>query len=198
MSWTPQAEALAADAEEAGAAAAVLNSACWAAGVDPAATAGLVGAATTLGAPFSALFPSTVVTEDDRQMLRYTEDLEADTGEALKHARDMAEACEADLEAAQAAAAAAQRALSKARSKDEANAARAALGKAQARIADCECALELLEGLKGCLEYALGCLARVPDDLAVTYEAPYDLIRRGGKLPHSGEFLTETVMGISS
>jgi hypothetical protein len=190
MSWTAQAEALAAELPELGGGAAVLNAGCWQAGVDPEATTGLVGAALTLGAPLSALFPVGPEVADDRQMLEHTSDLEAGTAELLKAARDMGRDVEHALAAAHASAAAAAAAAAEAKTSEEKAAAGGALAAAQAEIADCEAALDILNEAIARLEHALGRLQMVPGDLAATYEKPYDLVRRGGKLPHWGDFLT--------
>jgi phage-related minor tail protein len=203
-----QAESIAADMVEAGARCAEVTAAVWRARVDPRATSGLIGAALTLGAGditvILRIASPGVVMPDDAQMVSHTSDLEGDVGEILKAARDLREEAESELDSAQAAAAAAYAAREEAESaqyaarnsRDAAAAdvklaeAEAALNEAMARISDCECALEILAQAIERLGYALACLQRVPDDLAVTYEAAYNHLRRGGVLPHSGDFLS--------
>jgi pyruvate/2-oxoglutarate dehydrogenase complex dihydrolipoamide acyltransferase (E2) component len=190
VTWTAKAEDLAEALKETGQACAVLNAAAWAARVDPDATSGLVGAAVALGAPLHMLYPSGPVLCDDRQMVTRADDLEADVAESLKSARALRKDTDEALEAAYAAAAAAAAAEASAKNEDDASTAAASRAAAEAEIADCEAALEIITEAIDRLRHALACLQRVPDDLEITYEAPYLHIRRGGKLPHSGDFLT--------
>ena len=60
----------------------------------------------------------------------------------------------------------------------------------QARITLCEEAVEVTAGLVKRLRWALARLRAVPADLGETYEAVYNLIRRGGALPHDGRWVT--------
>ena len=66
----------------------------------------------------------------------------------------------------------------------------ARLAEATAIAGDCEAALEILDETGTRLAHALNCLRKVPDDLASTYETPYQLVYDGGHLPYDGEFLT--------
>ena len=55
-----------------------------------------------------------------------------------------------------------------------------------------ETTLEIIDETGTRLTHALNCLRKVPDDLASTYEEPYQLVHDGGKLPYEGEFRTGT------
>ena len=195
MTWTAQAEAFAESLPELGMCVAGLNAAAWGAGVDPMATSGLVGAALALGASQSDLFPRGQIVNDDREMLTCNADMESDAAELFKQGVNLGSAVESALGQAQRAAAAAAARQRTATTKGEEAAAARELARAQREIADCECALEILEQALPRLDYARACLSRVPDDLLTTYEAPYELVRRGGKLPYSGEFLTAGATG---
>jgi hypothetical protein len=194
MNWTPQAEELADSLLEAAFSAATLNAAAWSAGVMPEATQGLVGAAMALGAPLHSLFAHVDPLRDDHAMLTAAQDIEGSVAEMLKHAQDLWNQIADDLEMAYQALAAISAAVPAGATAEEAAAAQAAAEAARAeammRIADCETALEILDRAGRRLQYALACLARIPDDLEGVYEAPYDLVRSGGKLPFEGEWLT--------
>lgn len=204
--WTPQAEAFAEDIREPGFAAAGCNARAWRARVVPEASRGFVAAAIALtdGDAKAALWGRPEPFPDDKAMLTAAEELEAAIGELLAQARRMIRACTADLEAAQEALAAAmdelataQAQLAQAANEQAAAAAELAIeaamekiAEAERRIADCEVALEILGAAEQKLAYALNCVRQIPDDLAATYEAPYALVRDGGVLPWSGDFLT--------
>lgn len=188
--WAEQAEQLAADAYELGTDAGFLHGAAYLARVDPAAMASLVHAALALGAPPASLMRSARALPHDLEMLARTADLETCAGEMLKRAEDLLGAVSDGLDAASDAAAAATRALAAAKTAPETSGAAEILGEARARIADCECALEILADLGPRLTTALACLENVPDDLEETYQVPYGHIRRGGRLPNDGDFLT--------
>jgi hypothetical protein len=194
MTWTPLAEDLAESLPEIGRSAASLSAAAWAAGVMPEATHGLVGAALTLGAQVSNLYARSAPLRTDQDMLAASQDLEAATAEMLRHAWDLANQVADALEEAYAALAAASAAVpagaSEQETADAEAAAEAARAEAMMRIADCDTALDILGPVLARLRYALSCLSCVPDDLETTYEAPYELVRRGGALPHEGEWLT--------
>lgn len=191
MTWAARAEALADDLGELGGAVTSVNAAAWRAGVDPEATAGLSGAARALGARPPAFSTRIAPLPSDREMLGRAADLEADAGDMLRAAQDMRKAAAADWSRAcdeLRAVLAAQRA---ARSGEWIT--YTAIAASQARIADCEVALEMLAEMIRCLAYVLTCLSRVPDDLATAYEVPYRHIRRGGVLPAAGDWLTGLV-----
>ena len=56
-------------------------------------------------------------------------------------------------------------------------------------MADCEAALEVLGDADCSLRYARDLLRTVPGELAEVYEAPIALTDRGGRMPHSGDFI---------
>lgn len=190
MTWTAQAEDLAATVGELAAEAAGLNGAIWAAGVDPEATASLIGAAIVLGASQRDLFPRGTVVGSDAEMVEHVTDLEHDTGELLRRATDLTTRVEEALERAILAAAEAEAAGRRARSSGQRAAAAAAHKAAMDQIADCQAALEILSEAIARLDVAYARLQQVPSDLGTVYEAPYAHIARGGVLPHSGDFLT--------
>lgn len=204
--WTGQAHLLADDIREPGFGAAAVNASAWRARVDPDATYGLIGAAIALtdGDAGSALWADADPCPDDATLLAAVTELEGAVAELLRNASRMAAACRASLEAAQSAAgsgaaaldaahgqaAQAQTAQASAAAQGAIASAEAAIAGAQAEIADCEAALEIIDSAGGKLAHALDCLRRVPEDLAATYEEPYDLVRQGGRLPVDGDFLT--------
>ena len=192
--WTGQAQLLAADIREPGFQAAEVNASAWCARVDPEATHGLVGAALALtsGDAGKKLWSATAPCPDDAALLTAATELEGAVVQLLEWARTMAAGCRADFEAAMEAA---QRARALMASDDDATRAEGAalMAEAQAVLGDCEAALEILDETGTRLAHALNCLRKVPDDLASTYEVPYELVHDGGQLPHAGEFLTGVV-----
>lgn len=60
----------------------------------------------------------------------------------------------------------------------------------RARISICEDIGQALTVLRQRLERARSRLRPVPADLGETYESVYRLIRRGGKMPHLGRWIT--------
>ena len=190
--WTGQAYLLADAIREPGFACAALNASAWTAGVNPEATAGLIGAATVLtsGDCGPQLWAQADPCPSDQALLAAAAELEGAVAELLRYASGMARACRADLESAQAAAAEAASAAVMAETSQARGAAEDALAAARAVIADCEAALEIIDGCGGRLAHAANCLRRVPDDLAAAYETPYSFVHDGGKLPYEGVFLT--------
>ena len=204
--WTGLAEVLADDIREPGFGAAVLCATAWCARVDPDATHGLVGAAMALtdGDALSLLWHDMPPCPDDAALLSSTEELQGDIAGHMGALGRLVAACgqeheaaasayvvaakEADAAKARAASASTEQARNAARAEYEAAAARA--NAAAVVAADCETALGILHGAGGKLEHAMNCLRRVPDDLAGTYEEPYQLVHDGGKLPYDGDFLT--------
>ena len=61
---------------------------------------------------------------------------------------------------------------------------------AERRIAICESAAEILDSLTRRLQAALQALRQVPHDLGEIYQLIYQFIRRGGKMPHLGRWIT--------
>jgi hypothetical protein len=145
-----------------------------AAGLDPAATGGLVTAATALGASpgdvFSAgrlhrAYPS------DREFLEELSLAEEDIGDRAAAVSRQQELVTIALDAALA---------------DVGIKGR----DAEARIELCEEAAGILDALAPRLRLALARVRAVPADLGETYEAAYDLVRRGGVLPRRGRWIT--------
>jgi hypothetical protein len=201
--WTAQAHLLADAIREPGFACAALNASAWAAGVNPDATAGLIGAATALtsGECGPQLWAQADPCPSDQALLTAAAELEGAVADLLKYASGLARDCRAALEAAHARLASAGVALAAAQARGAEDAAAAAQGQqgaALAEIADCEAALEVLDDAGGRLEHAVTCLRRVPDDLAGTYETPYAHVRDGGDLPFSGDFLTGGILTIGA
>ncbi len=192
MTWSEQAAELAEAAGELGVAAATINAATWAARVDPSVTSGLVGAALALDAAPHLLWPSGIALRSDTALVSHADDLESGAGDLLHWARKLFDGAAAAYEAACQAVQAAAAARSAAKTDADSSAAASQMAEAQLQIGDCEAALELLSDLGPRIQRALACLARVPDDLAETYEAAYRLVRMGGKLPSHGDFITGT------
>jgi hypothetical protein len=197
--WTGQAHLLADDIREPGFAAAALNAAAWTAGVNPEATAGLIGAASALtsGDCGPQLWAQADPVPNDQELLTAATELEGAVVQLLGYASGLARDCRAALEAAQAAAASATKAVDAAENSQARAAAQDRLAAARAVIADCEAALEVIDGCGSRLAHAGNCLRRVPDDLASTYETPYQFVRDGGDLPYDGEFLTAGVSSVT-
>ena len=65
----------------------------------------------------------------------------------------------------------------------------AAIAAAEARVRLCEDAIEILVPLEARLRHALARIRAVPSDLGETYESVYNLIRRGGVMPHEGRWI---------
>ena len=61
---------------------------------------------------------------------------------------------------------------------------------AERRISICEDTAEILDSLARRLQAALQALRQVPHDLGEVYELIYAFIRRGGKMPHLGRWIT--------
>jgi hypothetical protein len=203
-SWLAAAEQFADDARELGFAAAETVAAAWRARCDPDATRSLIQAACALtgGDSQPRIWDKVPPSPSMAAFLESAEELEGEAATAGKHGRDMAAACEdaldqaiAEYEAARKRLAALQRcapATEEARAALEAEIAalRERMAQLERVMAGCEAALDLLGQVLERLEYALNCFCRVPDDLAEAYEVPLDLIRSGGTLPWSGDFLT--------
>lgn len=183
-----------------GGAAAELFGSAWRARVDLDALGALAGTAIALGQRPLVMQPHQrgEVLPSDREMRERAEDLEADAGDLDRTGRRMHSDCTDDWQRACDDLRKAQEAVKDAENRKAENAARAAARAASNRMADCEVALEILADAGSRLAYALGCLQRVPDELASTYEAAYWLRRQGVALPADGDFLTATPAGASS
>jgi hypothetical protein len=66
----------------------------------------------------------------------------------------------------------------------------AAISEAETRVRLCEDTIEILEPLAARLRHALARIGAVPSDLGETYESVYTLIRRGGRMPRLGRWIT--------
>jgi hypothetical protein len=180
ITWTAAAAQLADTASEPGHGIAGLVASAWQARVDPYATRSLVSAAHVLAGceVMRRLWDRVPPVPSGEALLQGAEQAEADVAGMLRHARGMSAECARTRDRAAAACGAA--------STGDAQAA------AAAALADCDTALEILGPLQAQLKLALDSLRQAPAELADTYEAAYTLVRDGGKLPHSGHFLTGT------
>jgi hypothetical protein len=194
-----------------------------AARLDPDALAGLIGAAIALGGSQAAIcgtrtglhFPS------EREFTRAVVDAEDAIAEWLATARRTLATARAALMAACAALAAARASLLAARAalaaararpattKEQRAARDAAIASAQRRVAEaeervaeaerrlalCEEALDILGPLTDRLAYALRRIQNVPSDVGETYECVYRLLRRGGRMPSDGDWVTGEGLG---
>ena len=180
ITWTGAATQLADTAAEPGWGIAGLVASAWQARVDPYATRSLVSAAHVLAGceVMRRLWDRVDPIPSGDALLQGAEQAEADVAGMLRHARGMAAEC----------ARARARAAAACGTADDDDAQAAAV----AALADCGAALEILGPLQEQLKLALDSLRQAPAELADTYEAAYALVRDGGKLPHSGHFLTGT------
>ena len=190
--WTKAAEELGDAMMELGAAAGHLFACAWRARVDLDALGALAGAATALGQERLQLRLRGEVLPSDRELRERAEDLEADAGDLWRTACQMRTDATSAWSAACRDLHAARTAMNDAKSGEARGQAQHAAAEANARIADCEVALEILGDIIGRVAWAIGCFQRVPDDLATHYEAAYALKRRNIDLPADGDFLTGT------
>ena len=178
------------------------------AGLDPDALGGLAGAALALSADSDRVYAAGKGTTgryaDEGQFLADVSDAEDEIAERLRAAGKL-------WNQTQAAASHAVRDLRQARRELAAayampvgdpcdgchgrkaaaiEAAREAIADANERIAVCQSALEVLGELITRLRHALARIRAVPSDLGETYESVYNLIRRGGVMPHEGRWVT--------
>lgn len=184
MSRLAETEALATDTEELGLAAALVAAQCRAAGLMPEAFGAVIGAALTLGAPMDGLYAAAEPIASDRDLRTAAEQLEGDAGEMLTSARRARATAEAERDAA-------YEKIRQAHRQNDTKSGEVA-DCASSEAADCDAAIDIADVLIQRLEYVIRRLGEVPDDIGVTYEVPYDHIRRGGVLPHSGDFLDAT------
>lgn len=191
MTWSEQAEALLPGITETGTTAAGIVAAAWRAGVDVDATMGLTLAALEMYAtPKDLLSGGLVPLPSDHVMLAQAADVATDTGNHATQVRALADQVVNALDVAVLAATAAAERARTASNPAEAFPARQDERQAQATIADCEYALEILVDMAGRLARAIDCLAHLPDELLTAYERPYEHRRAGGTLPYHGDFLT--------
>ena len=184
-----------------------LGAACHA-GLDPDALHGLVGCAAWLGA--TSLQTYTVGEgwtgrhSDERHFLGHVASIEDDIderlGDAARLAREVSAAlgiARTDLDDAHDQLAAARRMPVTDRC-DGCHARRAAaIAAAEALITECETRIEICEDIERALhvlrqhlERARARIRAVPADVGETYESVYNLIRRGGRMPHQGRWIT--------
>ena len=146
------------------------------AGVDPAVQQPLTGAAIALGASsLDAYTASGHPPADEREFLGTLCDLDGDATELLAAASKLADTVTAALDAALADAD---------RMKGEMKAA------ALARASLCEAALGILCEIDRRLRHAIARMQAAPIALGETYESVYALLRRGGRMPHDGRWIT--------
>jgi len=178
------------------------------AGLDPEALAGLVGCAAALGATSTGTYSAgdgwTGRHADERAFLGHVasieDEIEERLGDTVRLARETAAALEEareDLRSARAQLAAA-RVMPVKEDCDGCHGVKAAaIAAAEALIAECESRASIcadigqaLGVLRQRLERARTRLRAVPSDLGETYESVYNLIRRGGHLPHQGRWIS--------
>lgn len=183
IGWADAADPLAADAAALGFDIADLVASAWRARVDPYATRSLVSAAHVLAGPpvMRRLWAEAEPCPSDEALLDAAEGLEAKAAGMLRDAIEMTGDCEMTRNRA------AQDYLEALARTETAGAAGA---EANTALADCDAALDILEGVRGQIKQALDSLRQAPAELADAYEAAYYLLRRGGSLPHSGHFMT--------
>ena len=146
------------------------------AGVDPAVQQPLTGAAIALGASsLDAYTASGHPPADEREFLGTLCDLDGDATELLAAASKLADTVTAALDAALADAD---------RMKGEMKAA------ALARASLCEAALGILCEIDRRLRHAIARMQAAPIALGETYESVYALLRRGGRMPRDGRWIT--------
>ena len=166
------------------------------AGLDPDALGGLVGAAAALDADglevYRAGRGAGARYADDRAFASDLADIEDELADRQHAAEDLAARVAAALAAAELALGTA-RAMPVREPCNGCHAAKAAaIAAAEARIALCEDADEILAELTARLHHALARLRAVPGDLGEVYESVCTLIRRGGRMPYEGRWIEGT------
>jgi hypothetical protein len=187
MSYTARAEHLA-DTEEHGDTLADIAGRSHATGLDPDVYRSAITATVILGkrpkkGPAWA---------NDAEMVDAVEEVTDQIRTRVQDIRKLKAEVDAVLEQAEADLAAARRALAGAKNDDQRAAARARMEKAAAVISDCVSAMELLVDADQRLTFVLAKLLSVPDELGDVYEAAYQTVSRGHRLPHDGRFLGAT------
>jgi hypothetical protein len=169
-----------------------------AAGVDPAAVAGLAGAVRALdpGADTNGYDPGG---QDDRragggyrsdgEFLEAASDAEGDVVERVRDVGKLGDELAVAMDDAQAALEAAYAMAVRDPCGGCHGDKEAAIADAERRISLCETAAGVVDPLAGRLREALGRLRQVPQDLGEAYELVYEFIRRGGKLPRLGRWI---------
>ena len=203
--WAALAEEIAEAVREPGFGAAAAVASSWTARVDPLAVRNLSRLALVLtdGEARASLWDPLPPCPDAAMLLTWGEDLESHLGDLLKRCMDAGTACRAEHDAAVKARAAAQRearrlehAVAAAPEKNKAaliadlEAARKRARDAARVIADCEEALDTLGAADSKLRFGLDCARAFPADYADVYEPAERLVVNGGKMPHSGDFIS--------
>lgn len=201
--WTAAAEALAEAARDLGFDVAATVAAAWQARCDPDATRPLVQAAHALtsGDALPRLWDRVPPCPSAGDYLAAAGEHEAQAAVLARRAAGMEAACVAAREDAAGAygrerqrAGRAQARLSSgqpdAAAQAELEAACDAMRAFQQAIADCGAAMEVIAAAGERLGYALACLRSADAALAGAYDIPLQLVRDGGTLPWSGDFLT--------
>lgn len=165
-----------------------------AAGLDPDALGGLVGAATALGADSLTVYTAgrgiRSPFPDEGAFAAAVGDAEDDIAERLQAAGRIQEQVIAAIDAAMDALESAQ-AMPVRDPCDGCHGRRAAaIDAARKRIALCEDTIIIVDALTRRLAHALARLRAVPGDLGETYVSVYNLVRRGGSMPHEGRWIT--------
>jgi hypothetical protein len=187
-----RAHGLAEDVDETGGEVTVILGGARAARLDPDALTGLTGAALALGQNPMEVYAAGPPLYDphrtDGDFLAAVSDAEDETAEIIAQAKRLQEETEAALREARAAydAAAARDPFTS----EAAAQQRAEMADAAARVRALAAVLRDVAEIIRRAEHALRRLQAVPEDLGDTYQAAYDLIRRGGKLPADGDWLT--------
>jgi hypothetical protein len=129
---------------------------------------------------------------DDAEMVSAIDDLNLGLWGRITAIKRLRAEVEPALEQARADLEAARRALAGAKDEQARAAAHARMRQAAAVIADCEAALEILEDVERRLLVAASKFLAPGDDLADVYEAAYDTVARGHRLPFDGRWLGNT------
>jgi hypothetical protein len=184
MSYTARAEHLA-DTEDLATELAEAAGRCQKTGLDPDVYRGLIVATVMLGQrPKRGL-----AWANDVELVTAVEDLTDAARTQATAVNQLGVQVQQALDQAEAELAAAQAALRAAETDHDEAAARARIAKARQMIADCMEALEILTDAAQRLAFVLAKLLAVPDELGDTYEAAYETVSRGHRLPHDGRFL---------
>jgi hypothetical protein len=191
--WTALAEQLADEIREPGYGAAAVFARAYRARVDLAGVRGLVGAAMALtgGDALTALCAFADPCPDHATLVNWTEEMEAHVVTLLRRCDDLGRAARGEYTAATQARAIALATVQSTGETEEAARVWAAARAEEAALVmtDCAAALEILGEADCKLRYARDLLRAVPGELAEVYEAPIALTARGGKMPHSGDFI---------
>lgn len=129
---------------------------------------------------------------NDVELVEEVEEVTDEIRTRVQDIRKLTAEVQAALEQAEVELAAAKRALAAARNGNERAAARVRAAKASAVISDCVSAGEILTDADQKLTYVMSRLLAVPDELGDVYEAAYQTLGRGHRLPHDGRFLGAT------